>query len=102
MIRAEIKPLLTDYGYPEGLTLDNVVDIVRLHLGTCTKQRPTAGPALDTRASGPAGSSYVKGEGHFERVEGTIRQQVDREEERELQAKHEAKAVAAKEESRPI
>ena len=47
-------------------------------------------------------SSYVKAEGQLERAEGTIRQQMDREEERELQAKREADAVTAKEEARPV
>ena len=59
MVKAGDKPLITDYGYPEGLTLDNVVDIVRLHLGTCAKHRLSPGLAL-ARASGPAGSSSVK------------------------------------------
>ena len=97
MVKAGIKPLITDYGYPEGLTLDNMVDIVRLHLGTCAKHRPSAGPAVDTRASGSARSSSIKAEGQPERAEGTIRQQMDREEERELQAKRQAEAVTAKE-----
>ena len=94
--------MITDYGYPEGLTLDNMVDIVRLHLGTCAKHRPSAGQAVDTRAGGPAGSSFIKAEGQPERAEGTIRQQMDREEERELQAKREAEAATAKEEARPV
>ena len=102
MVKAGVKPLITDYGYPEGLTLDNVVDIVRLHLGTCAKHRPSSGLAVDARASGPAGSSSIKAEGQPERAEGTIRQQMDREEERELQAKRETEAVTAKEEARPV
>ena len=87
MVKAGVKSLITDYGYPEGQTLDNIVEIVRLHFGTCAKHRSSAGPAVDTRASGPAGSSSVKAEGQLDRAEGTIRQQLDCEEERELQAK---------------
>ena len=102
MVKAGVKPLITDYGYPEGVTLGNVVDIVRLHLGTCAKHRPSSGLAVDTRASGPAGSSSVKAEGQLERAEGTIRQQMDRKEERELRAKREAEAVTAKEKERPV
>ena len=48
------------------------------------------------RARGPAGSSSVKAEGQLERSKGTIRQKMDREEERE------AEAVTAKEEARPV
>ena len=102
MVKAGVKSLITDYEYPEGLTLDNVVDFFRLHLGTCAKHRPSAGPAVDTRASGSAGSSSIKAEGQPERAEGTICQQMDSEEERELQAKREAEAVTAKEEARPV
>ena len=102
MVKAGVKPLITDYGYPEGLTLDNMGDIVRLHLGNRAKHRPPAGPAVDTRASGPAGSSSIKAEGQLERAEGTIRQQMDREEERELHAKREAEAITSKEEARPV
>ena len=102
MVKAGVKPLITDYGYPEGLTLENMVDIVRQHLGTCAKHRPSAGPAVNTHASGPAGSSSIKAEGQPERAEWTIRQQMDREEERELQSKREAEAVTAKEEARPV
>ena len=101
MVKAGNKPLIIDYGYPEGLSLDNVVEIFRLHLGTFGKHRPSSGLAL-ARASGPAGSSSVKAEGNLERDKGTIRQQMDREAERELQAKREAEAVTAKEEARPL
>ena len=51
MVKAGVKPPITDYRYPEGLTLDNVVNIVRLHLGTCARHRPLAGLAVETRAS---------------------------------------------------
>ena len=43
MVKTGVKPLITDYKYPEGLTLDNMEDIVRLHLGTCAKHRSSAG-----------------------------------------------------------
>ena len=101
MVKAGVKPLIVDYDYREGLTLDNVVDIVRLHLRTCAKHRPSPGLAL-ARASGPAGSSSVKAEGRLDRCEDTIRQQMDREAERELQAKREAEAITTKEEARLV
>lgn len=60
IVKARFKPLITDYGYPEGLTLDSMVghrpptfeDLC--HSGTCA-------------ASGPSGSSSVKAKGQLER-----------------------------------
>lgn len=88
MDQAGVKPLITDDSYPEGLNLENVVDIVRLHLGICAKHDPLAGPAIDTRASGLSRSSSVRAEGQ--------------EKYRELQAKRKEEAVNAVEEAQPV